>query len=166
MASLQNDNRPRVDGYVQPQLIKKPPYSVEATGYEKKEGETIPRRNPLAKDALIVRPSDDVKTVYDNLRRAAAKFGNAKAIGTRKIIKTHVENKKVKKMVDGQEQEVEKKWTFFELSGYTYMSFVEYEKLALDLGSGLRQLGLKKDDKMHLYGATRYVAAHLTQRPY
>ncbi|KAJ9501898.1 long-chain fatty acid-CoA ligase [Exophiala xenobiotica] len=154
MASLQNDNRPRVDGYVQPQLVKKPPYSVEATGYEKKQGETIPRRNPLAKDALIVRPSDDVKTVYDNLRRAAAKFGNAKAIGTRKIIKTHVENKKVKKMVDGQEQEVEKKWTFFELSGYTYMSFVEYEKLALDLGSGLRHLGLKKDDKMHLYGAT------------
>ncbi|KAK5257824.1 long-chain fatty acid-CoA ligase, partial [Exophiala xenobiotica] len=135
-------------------LVKKPPYSVEATGYEKKEGETIPRRNPLAKDALIVRPSDDVKTVYDNLRRAAAKFGNAKAIGTRKIIKTHVENKKVKKMVDGQEQEVEKKWTFFELSGYTYMSFVEYEKLALDLGSGLRHLGMKKDDKMHLYGAT------------
>ncbi|KAK5278697.1 long-chain fatty acid-CoA ligase, partial [Exophiala xenobiotica] len=135
-------------------LVKKPPYSVEATGYEKKQGETIPRRNPLAKDALIVRPSDDVKTVYDNLRRAAAKFGNAKAIGTRKIIKTHVENKKVKKMVDGQEQEVEKKWTFFELSGYTYMSFVEYEKLALDLGSGLRHLGLKKDDKMHLYGAT------------
>ncbi|KAK5453371.1 long-chain fatty acid-CoA ligase [Exophiala xenobiotica] len=154
MASLENDNRPRVDGYVQPQLVKKPPYSVEATGYEKKQGETIPRRNPLAKDALIVRPSDDVKTVYDNLRRAAAKFGNAKAIGTRKIIKTHVENKKVKKMVDGQEQEVEKKWTFFELSGYTYMSFVEYEKLALDLGSGLRHLGLKKDDKMHLYGAT------------
>ncbi|KAK5268418.1 long-chain fatty acid-CoA ligase [Exophiala xenobiotica] len=154
MASLQNDNRPRVDGYVQPQLVKKPPYSVEATGYEKKQGETIPRRNPLAKDALIVRPSDDVKTVYDNLRRAAAKFGNAKAIGTRKIIKTHVENKKVKKMVDGQEQEVEKKWTFFELSGYTYMSFVEYETLALDLGSGLRHLGLKKDDKMHLYGAT------------
>merc|ERR1711977_769256 len=25
---------------------------------------------------------------------------------------------------------------------------------ALDLGSGLRHLGLKKDDKMHLYGAT------------
>ncbi len=163
MASLENDNRPRVDGYVQPQLTKKPPYSVEAAGYEKKEGETIPRRHPLAKDKLIVRPSDDVKTVYDNLRRAAAKFGNAKAIGTRKIIKTHVENKKVKKMVDGQEQEVEKKWTYYELSGYTYISFVEYEKLALDLGSGLRHLGLKKDDKMHLYGATRYVATHLTQ---
>lgn len=159
MASLENDRRPRVDGYVQAQLTKKPPYSVEASGYEKKPGETIPRRNPLAKDELIVLPSDDVKTIYDNLKRAAAKFGNAKAIGSRKIIKTHVENKKVKKMVDGQEQELDKKWTYYELSGYTYMTFVEYEKLAHDIGSGLRNLGVSKDDKMHLYGATRCAEA-------
>ncbi|KIW09998.1 hypothetical protein PV08_11774 [Exophiala spinifera] len=154
MASLENDRRPRIDGYVQPQLTKKPPYSVEASGYQKKEGETIPRRHPLAKDKLIVLPSNDVKTVYDNLKRAAAKFGNAKAIGTRKLLKTHVENKKVKKMVDGQEQEVDKKWTYYELSGYSYMSFIEYEKLAHDIGSGLRNLGVSKENKMHLYGAT------------
>lgn len=155
MASLDNDTRPRVDGSVSPQMHKKPPFSVEASGYQKIEGETIPRRHPMAKDQLIVRPSDEVKTIYDNLKRAAAKFGNAKAMGSRKIIKTHVENKKVKKMVDGVEQEVDKKWTYYELSGYTYMTFVEYEKLALDFGSGLRNLELAKDDKMHLYGATR-----------
>ena len=57
--------------------------------------------------------------------------------------------------MDGQEQEVDKKWTYFEMSGYEYMSFVEYEKLALDLGSGLAGLGISKEDKMHLYGATR-----------
>ncbi|KAI1613395.1 long-chain fatty-acid-CoA ligase [Exophiala viscosa] len=152
--SLQNDDRPRVDGYVQPQRVKRPPFSVDAPGYEPVEGETIPRRNPLAKDKLIVLPSDDVKTVYDNLKRASAKFGNAKAIGTRRIIKTHTEIKKVKKIVDGQEQEVDKKWTYFELSGYEYMSFIEYEKLAHDCGSGLRHLGISKNDKIHLYGAT------------
>ena len=138
-------------------MSRKPPFSVNATGYQKKEGETIPRRNPLAKDNLIVRPSDEVKTIFDNLKRAASKFGNAKAIGTRRIIKLHTENKKVKKIVDGQEQEVDKKWTYFELSGYEYMSFIEYEKLALDCGSGLANLGISKADKMHLYGATRYV---------
>ena len=153
--SLQNDDRPRVDGYVQPQRVKRPPFSVDASGYELVEGETIPRRNPLAKDKLIVLPSDDVKTVYDNLKRASAKFGNAKAIGSRRIIKLHTENKKVKKIVDGQEQEVDKKWTYFELSGYEYMSFIEYEKLAHDCGSGLRHLGISKNDKIHLYGATR-----------
>ncbi|RVX72134.1 hypothetical protein B0A52_04732 [Exophiala mesophila] len=149
-----NDTRPRVDGYVQPQMSRKAPFSVNAPGYEKKDGETIPRVNPLAKDGLLVHPSEEVKTIYDNLVRAAKKFGNAKAIGSRKIIKTHVENKKVKKMVDGVEQEVDKKWTFYELSGYTYMTFIEYQQLALDIGSGLRGLGLTKDDKMHLYGAT------------
>lgn len=155
--SLDNDTRPRIDGYVQPQLNRRPPFSVEASGYEKKEGETIPRRHPLAKDHLITQPSSEVKTIFDNLKRAASKFGNAKAIGTRKILKTHVENKKVKKIIDGQEQEVDKKWTYYELSGYEYMSFIEYEKLALDCGAGLRGLGISKENKMHLYGATRYV---------
>lgn len=155
--SLDNDDRPRIAGNVYPQLTKKPPFSVDAAGYQKKEGETIPRVNPLAKDKLIVQPSSEVATIYDNLRRSARKFGNSKAIGTRKIVKTHTENKKVKKIVDGKEQEVDKKWTYFELSGYSYISFIEYEQMALRAGSGLRHLGLVKDDKMHLYGATRFV---------
>ena len=138
-----------------PKMSKRPPFSVEATGYDKVDGETIPRRNPVAKDKLVTRPADEVGTIFDNLTRAAEKFGNAKAIGTRKLIKTHTENKKVKKMVDGHQTEVDKKWTYFEMSGYTYMTFVEYEKLALSCGSGLRNLGLVKDDKLHLYGATR-----------
>ena len=138
-----------------PKMTRKPPFSVEAPGYEKVKGETIPRRNPVAKDKLITRPSEEIGTVFDNLKRAAEKFGNAKAIGTRKLIKIHTENKKVKKIVDGRETEVDKKWTYFEMSGYTYISFVEYEKLALSCGSGLRSLGLVKDDKIHLYGATR-----------
>jgi long-chain acyl-CoA synthetase len=138
-----------------PKMTKKPPFSVEAPGYEKVKGETIPRRNPAAKDKLIARPSDEVATVFDNLKRAAEKYGNAKALGTRKLIKTHVENKKVKKIVDGKETEVDKKWTYFEMSEYSYMSFIEYEKLALSCGCGLRSLGLVKDDKLHLYGATR-----------
>ena len=161
MATLEHDDRTRVDGSIQAQMVRKPPYSVNASGYEKTKGETIPRRNPLAKDKLIVQPSDEVKTIFDNLKRAAAKFGNAKAVGSRRIIKTHTEMKKVKKIVDGQEQEVDKKWTYFELSGYEYMSFVEYEKLALECGAGLATLGISKENKMHLYGATRYAQESL-----
>ena len=147
----------RISGYVQPYMYRKGPFTVEAPGHEKKKGETIPRRNRHAKDEFILKPSAEVSTIYENFRRAAAKFGNAKAIGSRKIIKTHVENKKVKKIVDGKEQEVDKKWTYFELSGYEYMTFIEYEQMVLAAASGLRHLGLKKDDKMHLYGASRYV---------
>lgn len=138
-------------------MSKKPPFSVEAPGYERVEGETIPRRLPSAKDGLVLKPSDDVATVYDNFRRSARVYGNAKAVGSRRLIKTHVENKKVKKVIDGKEQEVDKKWSYFEKSGYSYKSFVEYEQIALQLGAGLRKLGLEKEHKVHLYGATRCV---------
>ncbi|GAD95972.1 AMP-binding enzyme (Fum16), putative, partial [Paecilomyces variotii No. 5] len=151
---MSDDKAHLKDLHIQPRMVKKPPFTVEASGYEKKEGETIPRRHPLAKDKLLLRPAEDVATTYDVFRRGAAKFGNAKAVGTRRIIKTHVENKKVKKIVDGVEKEVDKQWTYFELSGYEYKSFIEYEQLALQLGAGLRKLGVEKGSKIHLYGAT------------
>ena len=143
------------DLYIQPRMVKKGPFTVEVPGYEPVPGETIPRRHPAAKNGLILRPSEDVATTYDNFRRSARLFGNSKAVGTRRLIKTHVENKKVKKMVDGVEEEVDKQWTYFEMSGYTYKTYREYEQLSLQLGSGLRKLGLEKDSKIHLYGATR-----------
>lgn len=139
-----------------PQMSGKGPFTVEASGYQEVEGETIPRTHPAAKDKLITTPSDDVKTVFDIIKRSAAKFGNAKALGTRKVIKTHEEVKMVKKTVDGQTKEVEKKWTYFELSGYSYISFIEYEKMILQIGSGLRKLGMVKGDRVHLFASTRY----------
>lgn len=129
--------------------------TVEAPGYPRVEGETIPRRNVKTKDKLVESPHPDIRTVHDILLYSAKKFGNAKALGSRKLVKTHNEVKKIKKMVDGKETEVEKKWTFFELSEYTYMSFVEFEKLALELGAGYRKLGLSKGDKVHLFAATQ-----------
>ncbi|KAL9013581.1 MAG: hypothetical protein Q9173_001744 [Seirophora scorigena] len=137
-----------------PRTSAKGPFTVEASGYEPKDGETIPRRHPDSRDKLRTTPSDDVKTIFDILKRSADKFGNAKAVGSRRNIKTHVENKKVKRVIDGQEQEVDKEWTFFELSEYKYISFVEYERMALDIGAGLRKLGLVKGDRLHLYAGT------------
>lgn len=138
-----------------PRISQNPPFSVDGSGYEKVKGETIPRRHPIAKDKLVTSPSDDVKTIYDILTRSADKFGNAKALGSRKLIKTHNETKKIKKTVDGETQEVDKNWTFYEMSEYKYISFVEYQKLALQIGSGLRKLGLSKGDRLHLFAATR-----------
>ncbi|CAG8952462.1 hypothetical protein HYFRA_00001209 [Hymenoscyphus fraxineus] len=139
---------------VQPRIVKKPPFSVDAPGYEKVDGETIPRRHPKAVNGLIERPAEDIKTVFDVVGHASKYYGNAKAIGSRKLIKTHQEVKKVKKVVDGEEREVDKKWTYFELSGYEYMTFTEYEKLTLELGAGYRKLGLQKEDRIHIYAAT------------
>jgi len=139
---------------VQPKIYNKPPFSVEVPGYEAVEGETIPRRHPSTVNKLATSPSEDVLTIFDIIKRSAAKYGNAKALGSRKLVKTHNETKKVKKMVDGVETEIDKKWTFFELSGYEYISFQEYEKLILQLGAGYRKLGLVKDDRVHIFAAT------------
>ena len=139
-----------------PRISESGPFTVEASGYEPVKGETLPRRHPTAKDKLTTTPSDDVTTIFDILKRSADKFGNAKAVGTRRLIKTHYENKKVKKTVDGVTTEVDKKWIYYELSGYSFLSFVEYEKTALDIGAGLRKLGLAKDDRLHLFAGTRY----------
>lgn len=144
-----------------PRISQSGPFSVEASGYEPVEGETIPRRHPDSKDRLTTTPSDDVTTIFDILKRSANKFGNAKAVGTRRLIKTHYENKKVKKTVDGVTTEIDKKWTYYELSGYSYLSFVEYEKTVLDIGAGLRKLGLAKDDRLHLFAGTRYDKFHV-----
>ena len=138
-----------------PKIQASGPFSVEASGYKKVDGETIPRRHPAAKDKLSTTPSDDVKTIFDILKRSADKFGNAKALGTRRLVKTHTENKKVKKTVDGETKEIDKKWTYFELSEYSYISFIEYEKLALSVGCGLRKLGLNPGDRLHMFAATR-----------
>ncbi|KAL8929882.1 MAG: hypothetical protein Q9208_001026 [Pyrenodesmia sp. 3 TL-2023] len=130
------------------------PYTAEATGAPKVDGETIPRRALAAKDGLIKVPEDGVETVYDILRHSAKKYGHANALGSRKLIRTHEETKKVKKVVEGKEETIDKKWTYFEMSEYHYMSFLEYEQLALQCGAGLRKLGMNKDDRLHIFAAT------------
>ena len=128
--------------------------AVDAPGVTKVDGETIPKRNVKAKDALHLTPSEDIKTLHDILRYSSAKFGNAKAVGARKVINIHEETKKIKKMVDGKEQEVDKKWQYFELSPYEWKSFVEFEQLCLNVGAALKQLGFGPSDRIHLFGAT------------
>jgi long-chain acyl-CoA synthetase len=138
----------------QAQATRTGPYTCEAADAQPVEGETIPRRNLVSKDGLQMTPSPEVKTMFDVLRHASNKFGNAKAVGSRKIVNKITETKKIKKMVDGKEQEVDKNWEYFELSSYTFKSFVEFEKMALAAGSALQKLGLKPEDRMHLFAAT------------
>ncbi|KAK1759282.1 putative long-chain-fatty-acid ligase [Echria macrotheca] len=137
-----------------PRISAKPPFSVEVEGQTPVEGETPVRRHPASAKEIISKPAENVSTVYELVRNAVANYGNAKCMGSRKLIKTHQETKKVKKVVDGEEREVDKNWTFFELSGYEYITFNEYEQLILQLGAGLRKLGLEKGDRVHIFAAT------------
>ncbi|QUC22918.1 uncharacterized protein UV8b_07159 [Ustilaginoidea virens] len=134
--------------------VHKPPYTIEAPGYEKVPGETIPRRHPRAKNGLLSRPADDVRNIFDIVRRSARAYPNHQALASRKLVKLHKETKKVKKNVGGEVQEVDKEWQFFELSSYSYITYKEYETLVLELGSGLRKLGLTPESKLHFFATT------------
>jgi long-chain acyl-CoA synthetase len=137
--------------------VHKPPFTVEAPGYEKVPGETIPRRHPRAKDGLRTSPAEGVHTVWDIVQRSARTYPNHQAVGSRKLVKLHKETKKVQKNVDGQIQEVDKEWQYFELSPFTFLTYKQYEERVLQVASGLRALGLATEHKFHLFGTTRYV---------
>lgn len=111
-----------------PILSDTPPFTLEVPGVKQVEGESIPRRNSQYVDKLPSQPEEGVVTVFDIVTRAARVFRSTRAVGTRKLLKTHNETKRVTKIVDGQDQQVDKRWTYFELSGYTYLNFIEYEQ--------------------------------------
>lgn len=136
-------------------MVQKPPFMVESPGAEDVEGETKPFRHFKAKDGLITRPASHIGTTYDILLDSADKYGDKPAIGSRKLIETHVETKKVPKVVDGVKKEVDKQWTYFELSPYSFLTYNEYKIRALRVGAGLRKLGLDPGDTLHIFATTR-----------
>jgi long-chain acyl-CoA synthetase len=140
---------------VQPGMFKSPPFTSEVPGSPQIDGETIPRRNAKFVNSLVSRPCEEVATLFDVLLRSAEKFGDLKAMGTRRLIETHVEIKKVKKVVDGVEKQVDKKWVYFEMGDFEFESFGGYVGRCLKLGSGLRKLGLESGDRVHVFAATR-----------
>lgn len=131
------------------------PFTIEAPGYEKVPGETIPRRHPMSKDGLRSIPAEGVHTVYDLVKRSARIYPNHTAVGYRKLIELHKETKKIKKNIGGEVQEVEKEWQYFELTPYEYITYKDYETRINTIGSGLRKLGLTSEDKVHLFATTR-----------
>jgi long-chain acyl-CoA synthetase len=138
----------------EPRMIKRPPFTVEVSGSPQVEGETVPRRNANFASKLLSQPEEGIDTIFDFVKHAASKFGDQKAVGSRTLIKKHHETKKVKKVVNGELQHVDKSWTYFELSGYKYLSFTEYETQVLQVGAGFRKLGLEAPDRVHMFAST------------
>ncbi|KAG9249287.1 long-chain-fatty-acid-CoA ligase-like protein [Calycina marina] len=134
--------------------VARPPFTVEVKGLTPVQGETIPRRSSRSPEKLLTTPVEGIATVFDIVKYSAKKYGDAQALGSRRLLKMHNEVKKVKKVVDGVAQEVDKNWSYFELSGYSYISFKEHETIVLEIGSGLRKLGLKTQDRVHMFAST------------
>lgn len=140
-----------------PKQYKRGPYTVEVdlpAGQAAPVRESIPRRNVACKDKLATVPEPGVDTLYKLVQRSSEKYGNAKAIGTRKIIKVYNETNQITKKVDGKEVKQDKAWQYYELGPYEYISASEYANLTNTIGAGLRAYGMVKDDRVHLFAST------------
>ncbi|KAJ1549899.1 long-chain fatty acid-CoA ligase, partial [Cladochytrium tenue] len=73
-----------------------------------REGE--PRRNVRAKGDLMRVPADDVRTLFDVLRRGRDRTPAKKIIGYREVVRIIEEEKEVTKVVGGVEKKEIKKW--------------------------------------------------------
>lgn len=119
--------------------------------------ETAPRRNVKAKNGPLYRPIDmKASTVIEFLEEVVHENGNRRAMGWREMIDQYHETKKVTKIVDNEEQQVDKTWTYFEMSGYKYISYPELLSLCKQYGRGLTKLGIEPNqkNKVHIYAAT------------
>ena len=134
--------------------VEKGPYTVDASGVTAAPGETVPRRNVKAKDGLLSRPAEDVYTIYDIVCRSAREYPERPAMGWRTLVKMHTEVKKVPKLVDGVKTEVDKEWQYFELSPYSWLTHKQYELYVIQIGAGLRKLGLGKGDMLHVFATS------------
>ncbi|KAI1320886.1 acetyl-CoA synthetase-like protein [Xylariaceae sp. FL0255] len=142
------------EGVLPLHMVQKPPFMVQDKSVPSIPGETKPYRHIKAKDGLITRPSPSITTIYDIFTTSAKTNPSKPAIGSRSLVKTHVETKKIPKVVDGVKSTVEKQWTYFELSPYKFLTYKEYETRALNVGAGLKKLGFETGDKVHIFAST------------
>lgn len=124
---------------------------------EAKTGETAPRRKAAQKAAALDRPLDSKATnVPEFFEECVNRNSERNAMGWRKFIDTHVDTKKVTKIVNGEEKKVDKDWTFYEYGSYEYMLYLELWELVQQVGRGAVKMGMKPllDDKLHIFAQT------------
>lgn len=126
---------------------------------EAKAGETAPRRKAAQKEHAVERPTDSkATTLPDYIEECVKRQGKRNAMAWRDFIDTHVETKKVTKMVDGKETKVDKDWTYYEYAKYQYIDFPDMLELVKDYSRGLVKMGLSPQqvDKLQIYAQTSH----------
>lgn len=121
------------------------------------DGEGAVRRLAITVDRLVTRPFEGINVIPDVISYAARTHGSREAVGWRNVVRIHEEEKQVKKMVGGKEVTETKKWKYFELSDFEYISFLDVQERILELARGLLHHGILKTEVFNIYAQTRYV---------
>lgn len=103
-------------------------------------------------------PAPGIDTVHDLLLYAAKTHGSKKGFASRDIIKVITEEKEVTKRVGGKEHKEMKKWNYFKLSPYNWMTYEGFLDKVKEIGAGLRVLaaddGRESEKFFNIYSQT------------
>lgn len=124
-----------------------------------REGEGPTRRFAIAAGKLIEQPFEGIDTIPDIVDYAARTYGTRDALGWRDVVDVHEEEKEITKLIDGKEVKEKKKWKYFELSDYKYITFVQLKEAISEVARGLLDLGITTDDVFNVYSQTWCVFA-------
>lgn len=101
------------------------------------------------------RTMEGVTTLHELAVEGSKRFAKNNFVGQRKFIKLHKETTVISKKIDGEIQNVNKEWQFYELGGYDWHTFAEAEKIRHHIGAGLVKLGFEPSkDMFHVYAKT------------
>lgn len=92
--------------------------------------------------------------IADILASSARLWPTKTAVGWRDQIRIIEEEKEVTKVVSGEEVKETKKWSYFELSDYHYMTYAELAELVKNAGSALVETGHSKTTIFNIYAST------------
>jgi len=99
--------------------------------------------------------------VHDILLYAARTHSSKPALAHRPIIRTTTESKQIPKTDPntGEETMQEKKWEYYELGAFQWVSFEGLLSRVRDVGCGMRELGVGSEEGkkgfFNIYGQTR-----------
>jgi long-chain acyl-CoA synthetase len=134
--------------------------SVEV-GPEPPPSEGRIRHLAISADKLITQPIEGIDTLPDVVAYAARTYGTKPALGWRDVIQTYEEEREVQKIVNGQQIPEKKKWKYFQLSDYRYLSYIDVQVAVSELSRALVHLGVNKGHVINIYSQTWYVLHYL-----
>lgn len=97
-------------------------------------------------------------TMYEFAKECFRNNGNRPAMGWRDVKEIYEETKKVKKLINGKETEIEKTWLYYELTPYTYQTYPQVDEIIHQIGRGLIKMGLQPGgvDRLHIFASTSH----------
>jgi long-chain acyl-CoA synthetase len=117
-------------------------WSVEVHSEPTTPGHGIPRRSWRSLE-MVESLAPNISTLYELFNESVKKYRELPCFGQRKVRRVIEEEKEV----NGEK----KKWQYFELTPYNWYTYREVQSRVIDVGAGLRELGLEPHSNLAIF---------------